>query len=604
MSAPYFKTFEGRQPPVFSPMSARRTYLWHFLAGLTIGAGAWYLHWRWTSSLNPDAFAFSLLVVLAETLLFLGTLLFYFDIWQEGDTPQEAPPESRDQAHLDGQGRIHVDVFITTYDEDAEVIEPSIIAARHLHCPHNTSVKVFILDDGNRPEIANLAHRADALYLARTSNEGFKAGNLRNALMQTSGDFVVICDADTRLEPSFLHNTLGYFRDSQVAWVQTPHWFYDIPEGSTWHQWLESRLSSRWTKLAPALSWITGKERVGSDPFLSEPTVFFDIIQRRRNRDGASFCCGAGSIHRREAIFCGALKRKGQAVADMARKLGRPQEPLLINSVPLQPFRFHVSEDIYTSMLLQEDTEAQWKSVYHPQVEARMLSPWTMSAWATQKLKYAGGTFDIMLRDNPLFRSGMPWRTKLHYAATFWSYLTILWLPILLLAPVVSLVSGIAPVQAYSTEFFLHFLPVIFLSELAMLCGCKGYAVQPGRLLALSTLPIQLRALWMVIRGQRPKFPPTPKTPVLGEGRHHILPNLMLLTVMGAAGIFGIAKTASGAETHDLPLLITNLFWLVWNMTAVGRIVTAALWKPPLETIAPKHEEQTDDQSPLSLEQS
>ncbi len=584
MPEPYFQKFAQRRPPRFPAMSQRRTLAWHFMAGLTIGVGGWYLQWRWLQSLNPDALFFSVAVVSAETLLFLGTLLFYFDIWAEQDTPQKPPPLTRDDAHLDGSGPIGVDLYITTYDEDPEVLIPTIAAAQQVMCPPNVSPQIYLLDDGNRPHIAALAHRSGIGYLARSSNEGFKAGNLRNALMQTAGDFIVICDADTRLEPTFLQNTLGYFRNPKVAWVQTPHWFYDIPEGQAWESWLKTRLGQMAQPILPALAtslqWLTGRDRVGADPFLSEPTVFFDIIQRRRNRNGASFCCGAGSVHRREAIFAAALKRKSAAVDKAHGHPPGPASPIWINSIPLQPFRFHVSEDIYTSILLQEDREEGWTSVYHPKVEARMLSPWTMEAWATQRLKYAGGTFDIMLRDNPLFRRGLPWRHKLHYGATFWSYLTTLWLPVLLLAPVISLVTGIAPVEAYSAEFFLHFLPVIFLSEIAMVLACKGYAIQPGRALALSTLPIQLRALWLVLQGKRPRFPPTPKTPVFGQGRHHILPNLCLMFVMAGAGIYGTVQTLRGAESHDMALLITNLFWLVWNMAAVGRIALAASWSP------------------------
>ena len=41
----------------------------------------------------------------------------------------------------------------------------------------------------------------------------------------------------------------------------------------------------------------------------------------------------------------------------------------------LTPYKFHVSEDIYTSMVLHEDRPRTWKSVYHPLVETRMLSP-------------------------------------------------------------------------------------------------------------------------------------------------------------------------------------------------------------------------------------
>lgn len=595
MPIPYFRAFENRKTPKHAPMSIFRTRIWHTLAGATVGLGAWYLHWRWTASLNPDAMVFSILVVATETLCYLGTLLFFFDIWEEGDTPVAAPPENLDLAGVADLGDIAVDLYITTYDEEYEVVRPSIEAARQMQIPNGTHVSVFLLDDGNRPEMRALAEQEGATYLARDDNEGFKAGNLRNALMQTRGDFVAICDADTRVEPGFLANTLGYFRDPQVAWVQTPHWFYDIPEGQSWESWIAQNLSPRLCFMAPALAWISGTDRVGVDPFLSDPIVFFDVIQRRRNRNGASFCCGAGSIHRREAIFSVALKRKNTDLTVLSQRLSDSKESDLLEAIPLQPFRFHVSEDIYTSMLLQEDQEAGWKSVFHPHPEARMLSPWTIGAWATQKLKYAGGTFDIMLRDNPLWRRGMPWRTKLHYLATFWSYLSVLWLPILLMAPVFSLVTGIAPVEAYSATFFAHFIPVIVLSELAVLAACKGHAVQSGRQLAIATLPIQLRAFWMVLRGQRPKFPPTPKTPVLGEGRHHILPNIWLLAVMAGAGIYGTVMTLTGSVHHDMSLLTVNLFWLAWNMLAIGRIVWASFWTPPASPSSHYPKEHTDD---------
>ncbi len=578
---PYFKHFENRVPPQYEKLSPVRRLIWHLFAGATIGTSLWYLHWRWTESLNPDALVFSSVVAGAETLFFLGTLLFFFDIWDEGDTERKPAPETREDANLDGaNGPITVDIYITTYDETPDVVTPSIVAAQNVTLPENTRAQIHILDDGNRLSFARLCREMGVNYITRNDNEGFKAGNLRNALFQTNGDFVAICDADTRLEPTFLVNTLGYFKDPKVAWVQTPHWFYDIPEGQAWEDWLQGKGGRALRVLAPVMRILSGQSRVGDDPFLSDTSVFFDVIQRRRNRHGASFCCGAGSIHRREAVFDGALKRKGDEYGKLSRKLKRTEDHGLLASVPLQPYRYHVSEDIYTSILLQEDREHNWISVYHPQVEARMLSPWTIGAWATQKLKYAGGTYDIMMRDNPVFRKGLPWQTKLHYGATFWSYLTALWTPVLLLAPVFSLYTGLAPVEAYSLEFFLRFLPVIFLSEIAVLAATKGYDPQPGRQLSLTTLPIQLRAFWMVLRGKRPKFPPTPKTPVFGEGRHYITPNLWLLAIMMSAGVYGLVQHFLGSPDHSQSLLIVNFFWLGWNMFAVARIVSAAFWTP------------------------
>lgn len=581
----YFRRFEGRKPPFMPPLSRRRALVWHFLAGVTVALSVIYLHWRWTESLNPDALMFSILVAGAETLFFVGTLIFYFDIWDEGDTPMRPAADVLPHEHGGGSG-VSVDVFITTYDEEEAIVAPSIEAALALRLPEGVSVKVWLLDDGRRTVFRRLAARWGIDYLTRDNNRGFKAGNLQNALFHSDGDFVMICDADTRVFPGFLENTLGYFADPNVAWVQTPHWFYDIPEGEDWGDWVARMTGlnggNRFCAVVGgALRYLSGKPRKGIDPFLSDPALFFDVIQRRRNRHGASFCCGAGSIHRREAIFETALKRFAADVSGSGFR-GR-QRPMA--SVDLQPFRFHVSEDIYTSMQLQGDRERRWISVYHPQVESRMLSPWTMQAWATQRLKYAGGTFDIMLRDNPLFRRGMPLRTKLHYLATFWSYLCAIWTPVMLVAPVVSMFFGIAPVEAYSLEFFAYFLPALIASELAMVAACKDHDIASGRIMATGGLAVQLRALAQVLAGKRPKFPPTPKTPVFGgqavSNLRFVWPNFALLAANLSAAAFGFWGHLEGWAGYSVPFLAVNLFWLAWNSVAVARVVSAAFWVPP-----------------------
>jgi len=588
MTSSYFRRFEGRMPPTFEPMSIRRERAWHFWAGATVAAGLWYLVWRWGASLNPDAIWFSVSVAFAETLFFLGTLLFYFDIWREKDTPRRSAPARRTDAGLDDSSEpIGVDVFVTSFDESCDVVEPSLEAARALDLPPNVALRIYLLDDGDRLEMAALARRHDVGYLRREDNVGFKAGNLRNALFHSSGDFVVICDADTRLLPTFLIHTLGYFHDPKVAWVQTPHWFYDIPEGVDWDVWATHR-GGLWRRLAaPLFRWLSRGQRTGTDPFLSDPAVFFDIIQRRRNRNGASFCCGAGSIHRRDAIFDQAMKRKAQEIQKMTEGAAKARLSAL-PCVPLEPYRFHVSEDIYTSILLHGDVHAGWTSVFHPQVEARMLSPWSLQAWATQRLKYAGGTFDILLRENPVFKSGMRWPVKFHYAATFWSYLSVLWAPILLLAPAVSLMFGITPVEAYSIEFFVHFLPAVAFSEIAMMATCKGYNLGAGRTLSMSALPINLRALSLVARGKRPQFPTTPKKPGFGGTWPVVWPNVVLIGVMISAGLVGAIRTKLGYEGYSASMLWTNLFWLIWNVGLLTQLVRAAFWHPALELAQPK----------------
>ncbi|MGR3837080.1 MAG: glycosyltransferase [Cognatishimia sp.] len=560
---PYFERFLHRAPPRTIKQSPLNRAIWQLLASATICFGFMYIHWRWTSSLNTDAPLFSISVAFAETLTFLGSCLFFYDIWQEEDTPRKSWDEVKGSIANHGQ-KTRVDIFITTLDESADILTPTITSAQNLTRCQGVETSIYILDDGNRETARVLAKKMGAHYIGRTENRGYKAGNLTHALYQTRGDFIVICDADTQLFPSFLQNTLGYFSDPNVAWVQTPHWFFDLPPGQKWSQLLPIPLGKIRDFMASLAKWVTGSERTGQDPFMSNPIVFFDIIQRRRNRNGASFCCGAGSIHRRDALFEASLLSVSSRVAPL-------------NTCEQQPFRYHVSEDILTSIALHS---AGWTSVFHPQVEARMLSPWSSHAWAAQKLKYAGGTFDIMLRANPCFRGAMPWKIRLHYLSTFWSYASVLWFPLLLLAPLISLTTGLVPIHSDSLTFFVHFLPVLVANEAAVFVGTKGYSTYGGRCMSLGTLPIQFRALWMVLCGHSPKFPPTPKTPGHRRDWRYGLPILwIILALLAGAGWVAFAA-ATGITSHNPAFFTINLFWISINLLLLTRVLFASLSVP------------------------
>ncbi|CUH85314.1 glycosyltransferase family 2 protein [Thalassovita mediterranea] len=582
MQRPYYCSYRHRQPPSFPAISRGRQLFWQFAAGIAIGCNILYLHWRWTASLNPDAVVFSIIVVMAETLFAVGTALFFYDVWQEGDTTRSSPPRQRQEAALDDLttsaqhtrhkpiAPIAVDVFITTYDEDAALVADTIKGAKNLIVPTGCSVQIYVLDDGSRPAIAALSRNQNVSYLSRSDNIGFKAGNLRNGLFHSDGDFVLICDADTILLPHFLQNTLGYFRDPQVAWVQTPHWFYDIPSGISPLKILRRLWPQAPWRLRALLFRLSGNRTVMQDPYLAEPTIFFDIIQRRRNLHHASFCCGAASIHRREAVFEVALTQKARAYIQIP---STPEAKAM--APPLQPYRFHVSEDLYTSIDMH-CAKARWRSVYHPEVEAKMLSPRSLEAFCTQRLKYAGGSIDLMFRDLPPLRKNMPWQHRLHYAATFFSYLTALWAPILLLAPAYSLVTGIAPVTAYSFEFFLYFFPMLISHEIAMVATSKGHSLTNGRYLAIATLPLQLRAFALVLQGKRPRFPPTPKTESTGREFQFARPLIIWAGALSLAALYGVFRWLSGQNSFGLTFLLINLFWISWNIAMLVRLPLGA----------------------------
>lgn len=119
-----------------------------------------------------------------------------------------------------------------------------------------------------------VAEQEGVNYLSRENNIGFKAGNLRNGLEHTDGDFIVICDADTRVFPSILTDTLGYFRDPLVAWVQTPQWFYDLPAGKRLPYWLKGKLGQPGYVAGRALEKVMGPSPSATIPSSTIPRCF------------------------------------------------------------------------------------------------------------------------------------------------------------------------------------------------------------------------------------------------------------------------------------------------------------------------------------------
>ncbi|MEM7241670.1 MAG: cellulose synthase catalytic subunit [Pseudomonadota bacterium] len=591
----YFSEFEDRRPDPPLPHSYFIEFLWQISAIAAVALGAWYLHWRWTESLNQEAMVFSVLVVSAETLSYIGLLLFVVNLWAIRDTPKRAcPKQLSDVSNVQGRRSIIVDVFLPTYTEDPELTRYSIRDACALRHPDSVKLNIYVLDDGNRDEMRKVAAQEGVRYLTRKSNIGYKAGNLRNGMEHSEGDFIVILDSDTRVFPSFLENTLGYFRDPKVAWVQTPQWFYDIPEGQPLDALCAERFGTWARKPVLLLQRVIGPITLNRDPFISDPKLFYDVIQRRRNRHFASFCCGAGSIHRRAAIMTAAVKDFSAKVEgqvdkficnekDAARRdtLKQAVNAEFSSTTELTPYKFHVSEDIYTSILLHQDSTEKWKSVYHPQVESKMLSPLDMKSWVMQRFKYAGGSLDILWNDNPIFKPGLNLHQRLYYAMTFWSYLAPLWIVVFIFAPIFSLFSGIAPVQSFSKEFFAHLLPFLIANELSSALGTWGVDNRKGKMLNIAFFSFNLQALWAVIWGREIRFQVTPKLRSADRFVRLVWPQIAVVVLSIVAILYATARQYLVGSPNEMTNLIINGFWASINAYAMTVLITAALWTPP-----------------------
>jgi cellulose synthase (UDP-forming) len=590
----YFSRFEERMPDAPAAPGRARSFVFQSLAVLALALGASYLGWRWTESLNPDALGFSIVVAAAETIAWAGAALFFLSIWRIEDPPVRPPPRTVNEIvrePLVADRPLRVDVLVTTYDESVELVRLSVRDAKRLAYPHPIDLRVHVLDDGRRPPMREMAREEGVRYIARETNHGFKAGNLKNAIEQTDGDLFVVCDADTRPLPALLEETLGYFRDPDVAWVQTPQWFYDIDRGTPLPEWLASRarLGRAGRAAGRSVERIIGPVAIGADPFGEDPRAFFDVVQRGRNWCNAAFCCGAGSVHRREAVMETALRRFGAQVAASVRPLAaQVPDPELradlstalasqaARRLELEPFQFHVSEDLYTSILLHSDERRRWKSVYHPRALTRMLSPQDLAAWRIQRFKYASGTLDIALHANPLRLRGLTGWQKLMYASTIYGYLAPLWVVPLMVAPLVFFFSGVTPVRAFDASFWAHALPFLAASRLALWAGTWGVPTCRIEQYHFASFWLHLEALVHVLARKPLRFNVTPKVRASCRSIALVAPHLVLLGAMALGIVWGAVRLAGPADAQ-VGAYAANVFWTIHNAWLLAPLVAAAL---------------------------
>ncbi len=161
--------------------------------------------------------------------------------------------------------RVPVDVFIPTVDESLDILRQSIQAAVAINYP---SLKVYVLDDGNRPEVKKLAQQYGAEYLARPdqNNKRYKAANLNYGLVHSFGAFILTIDADNIVRPEILDDLLGHFSNKKVAFVASRQTF------------------------------------TTEEADFNHDHMFFEHIQAGKNADDAAISCGSGVIYRRSAL--------------------------------------------------------------------------------------------------------------------------------------------------------------------------------------------------------------------------------------------------------------------------------------------------------------
>ncbi len=128
----------------------RKLVVFRFIAIMTFLVGLNYIIWRYFFSLSQTALWFSIPLILAETYSFLDSALFSFMMWK--------PTNRTSLEHIDAT----LDLFITTSNEPTELVRLTAVDAMNINW---TDLKVYILDDGARPEMAGWQPRSVVITL-------------------------------------------------------------------------------------------------------------------------------------------------------------------------------------------------------------------------------------------------------------------------------------------------------------------------------------------------------------------------------------------------------------------------------------------------------
>ena len=386
------------------PRTWSRNLVISILAILTIR----YLLWRSLSTLNlstPLNGVFSLGLFFLELLTLTGTIIqltLLVKVRSAQNDPEGTRRPEADLLSMDvvsGAFTPTVDILVPTYNEPPFILQRTIIGCQALEY---SPKKIYLLDDTRRPEVQALAAELGCEYIARPDNLHAKAGNLNHAIAHTSGELIVVFDADFVPTKNFLTRTVGFFPDQRVALVQTPQTFYN-PDPIARNLGLEHILTP-------------------------EEEVFYRQIQPTRDSAGGVVCSGTSFVMRRSTLV-----ETGSFVTES------------------------LSEDFFTGIRLAAQG---YRLVYLNEKLSAGLAAESMADQALQRVRWAQGTLQaFFVKSNPLTIPGLRPIQRLAYLEGLLHWFTSISRVGFLLIPLAYSFLGVIPLRATGADILYFFLP-------------------------------------------------------------------------------------------------------------------------------------------------
>jgi cellulose synthase/poly-beta-1,6-N-acetylglucosamine synthase-like glycosyltransferase len=169
-----------------------------------------------------------------------------------------------------------VSIHVPAHSEPVEMVKETLTTLAGLDYPN---YEVIMIDDNTseselwRP-VMDYCRDLGFKVFHLQDYPGFKSGALNFALSQTANDaeIVAVVDSDYLVDPAYLRETVGYFENPSVAFVQTPQSFRNV-----------------------------GPFRFRAASALSQ-RFFFEIGMRSRNERNSIIFCGTVGLIRKSVL--------------------------------------------------------------------------------------------------------------------------------------------------------------------------------------------------------------------------------------------------------------------------------------------------------------
>lgn len=467
--------------------------------------GAAYLTWRigWTwRGANPVMY---LTLLVAEVVGWVSLGFYAYLAWSRAECAPAPVTTTRS-----------VDVLVPTYDEPVDVLRATLLGCAAVEHPHTT----WLLDDGDRPEVAELARSMGVQYLTRPDNSHAKAGNINHALGHLDGELVAVLDADHVPLPGFLDALVGHFDDPKVAIVQAPHEFSNLD----------------------SVQHVKGE--------LHEQTLFFRVICPGKERNNSTFWCGSGTVLRRGALV----------------GIGGVQTAT-------------IAEDFHTTIVLHSQG---WTTRYVDETLVLGLAPHDLDSFLLQRSRWARGNLRVLLtRQNPLWVRGLSMPQRLSYLGSLSHYFGGPQRLAMLAVLCATLLTGLLPLYGEPILFAVLWAPWVVLSLLATKLLGRGHV---GPVIATHfgwmTMGIYSGAVLSLMLPAFGGFKVTPKVGV-DEAGIGVLRRVPLLS-FGAAVLFSalvarIFAALGWAELESMPrfALVATLAIGAFELFVIGSVLVS-----------------------------